>query len=45
MRSILSLLVAFIIFLAVFLFAFFYINISSGAKFERTDQEEEKTSE
>ncbi len=45
MRSILSLLAAFIIFLAVFLFAFFYINVSSSAKFERTDKKEEKPTE
>ncbi len=45
MRNILSLLLALIILLSTFLFGCFYINISGGAKFERTDKKEEKPAE
>ena len=41
MRSFLSLALALLIFLAFGLFAFFYINISGSATFERTDKKEE----
>jgi|TARA_B100001105_G_C22092316_1_gene315538 hypothetical protein len=44
-RNILSLLLALIILLSTLLFGCFYINISGGAKFERTDKKEEKPAE
>lgn len=42
MRSFLSLLLAFIILAAFGGLAFFFMNISSSAKFERKDKQEEK---
>ena len=45
MRNLLSLLLALIILLSSALFGCFYINISSEAKFERTDKEEASAEE